>query len=47
MGDKRMDFMRYLKEKFPKVGELLYYKTKRYGITPAIHPNHGFVMAPP
>jgi len=47
MGDKRYDFMKYLKDKFPKAGKLLYYKTKRYGLTPAIDPDHGFIMPPP
>lgn len=47
MGDKRYDFMKYLKDKFPKAGKLLYYKTKKYGLTPAVDPDHGFVMPPP
>jgi len=47
MGDKRHDFMRYMKEKFPKAGKLLYYKSKRWGMTPAVDPDHGFVLPPP
>ena len=47
MGDKRYDFMKFLDEKFPKAKKLLYYKSKRYGMTPAIDPTHGFVMPPP
>eukprot|EP01084_Bolivina_argentea_P245350 410799_1 len=47
MGDKRYDFMRYLKEKFPSAGKLLYYKSKRFGLTPAVDPNLGFVSPPP
>eukprot|EP01083_Nonionella_stella_P136990 416958_1 len=47
MGDKRYDFMRYLKEKFPSAGKLLYYRSKRHGLTPAVDPNLGFVSPPP
>jgi len=47
MGDKRYDFMKYLKDKFPKAGKLLYYRSKKYGLTPAVDPDHGFVMPPP
>jgi len=36
MGDKRYDFMKYLLEKFPPAKKLLYYKSKKYGMTAAI-----------
>jgi len=47
MGDKQYDFMKYLHEKFPKAGKLLFYKSKKFGMTPAVDPNHGFVLPPP
>jgi len=47
MGNKQYDFMRFLHEKFPKAGKLLYYKSKKYGMTPAVDPNLGIVLPPP
>ena len=47
IGDKRYDFMKYLNDKFPKAGKLLYYKSKKYGYVPAVDPDHGFVTPPP
>ena len=39
--------MKYLNDKFPKAGELLYYKNKKYGYVSAVDPDHGFVRPPP
>jgi len=47
MGDKRYDFMKYLDKKFPKAKKLLYYKSKRFGMTPAVNPTLGCIMPPP
>ena len=48
MGDKRYAFFEYLKNKFPfKAGKLLYYKSKTSGYTPAVDPDHGFLIYPP
>lgn len=47
MGDKRYDFMKYLSEKFPKAKKLLFYKSKKFGMTPALHPVMQIIMPPP
>ena len=47
MGNKQYDFMKFLHEKFPKAGKLLYYKSKKYGMTPAVDPSLGIVLPPP
>jgi len=47
MGNKQYDFMKFLHEKFPKAGKLLYYKSKKYGMTPAVDPTLGIVLPPP